>query len=76
MNDERVREMVANERARIEVALRDLTSDVRAEGALARQQIDEAMELGTDLQTEGGPDRVDALASHTRAMACRRCRWN
>lgn len=53
MNDERARQLVANERARIEVALRDLTSDVRAEGPLARQQTGEAMELGTNLETEG-----------------------
>ncbi len=65
MNDERARELVAAEKVRIQVALRDLTSDIRAEGPLARQQTGEAMELGTDLETE---DVEMAIARNLRTQ--------
>ena len=49
MDDERARELVADERSRIEGALRGLTSEVRAEGG---QQADEPEDSGSELTTE------------------------
>lgn len=44
---------MAGERTRIEGALARLTTNVRSEGSLQRQQTGEAAEVGTDLETEG-----------------------
>lgn len=52
MNEDRARALVAAERARIEAALRALTGDIEAEGALGRQQTGESTEAGTDLEIE------------------------
>ncbi len=51
MDDRRARELVARERARIEAALGDLSGEVRAEGALDRQQTGES-DSGSELATE------------------------
>lgn len=53
MKEERARELVAAERARIEAALQELTGDIWAEGPLQRQQPGESTEVGSDLATEG-----------------------
>src|SRR4029077_13369829 len=52
MKEERSRELVARERARIEAELRRLNADVNAEGELHREQTGEAREAGTDLERE------------------------
>jgi DnaK suppressor protein len=49
VDDERARELVAGERARVEAALRELTGDVRAEGD---QQAGEREDSGSELTTE------------------------
>lgn len=53
MTETRARELVAAERARIEAALAELETDVRAEGPLQGQQTGETWELGTDVAREG-----------------------
>jgi len=52
MKEERARELVARERARIEADLRRLNADANAEAELHRQQTGEAREAGTDLERE------------------------
>jgi DnaK suppressor protein len=47
----RARELVAAERTRLEAALRRLSGEVRAEGALERQQTGES-DAGSELATE------------------------
>lgn len=74
MNQERARNLVAAERARIEAALSDLTVDVRGESVLESQQTGEASEVGSDLQTEGVEMALisslrERLASVARAEA-------
>lgn len=51
MDEPRARELVARERSRIQAALMDLTGDVRAEGALGRQQTGESDD-GSELAVE------------------------
>ena len=51
MDQRRAIELVAGERKRIEAALRELTGEVRAEGALERQQTGES-DAGSELATE------------------------
>ena len=51
VDDRRAHELVAAERTRIEAALRELTGDVRAEGALESQQEGES-DAGSELATE------------------------
>jgi DnaK suppressor protein len=51
VDSRRARELVAAERARIEAALRRLSGEVRAEGALERQQTGES-DSGSELATE------------------------
>lgn len=53
MNTKRALELVGAERMRVDVALHELTDDVRAEGSLQRQQTGETWGLGTDLEMEG-----------------------
>jgi DnaK suppressor protein len=52
VDDRRVRELVAEERMRIEAALGDLTGDVRAQGSLRRQQTGESRDSGSGLQMD------------------------
>ena len=52
MDGTRARELVARERARIEVSLRRLNLDLTDEAALHQQQTGEAYEAGTDLERE------------------------
>ncbi len=52
VDEQRARELVARERARIETALTGLRTEIRDEGALGRQQTGEQEDAGSDLQTE------------------------
>ncbi|MCJ7712235.1 MAG: hypothetical protein MUQ32_15550 [Chloroflexi bacterium] len=52
MNDRRARELVGQARARVEPALAELRTDIRAEGALQRQQTGEYEDAGTALDAE------------------------
>lgn len=51
MNDQKARELVAGERARIEASLRTFVDAVRDEGSLERQQAGES-NSGSELATE------------------------
>jgi DnaK suppressor protein len=51
VNDRRAQQLVAAERTRIEAALRELTGEIRAEGALERQQEGES-DTGSELASE------------------------
>ncbi len=63
MNDRRARELVGQTRARVESALAELRSEIRAEGDLQRQQTGEYEDAGTTLDAES----VDvALAANLR----------
>ncbi len=63
MNDRRARELVGQTRARVESALAELRTGIRAEGALQRQQTGEYEDAGTTLDAES----VDvALAAELR----------
>ena len=73
MDDRRARELVAAQRARIEVALRDLTGEVGDESDLERQQEGES-DSGSELATEMVDDALVAnlqaeLAAVLRAEA-------
>ncbi len=52
MNEHRARELVARERARIESALAELSSEIRDEGRLGRQQTGEYEDAGNGLEAE------------------------
>ncbi len=53
MAEEKAQERVAAERSRVEAALAELTSEVRDDGALQRQQASDTSEPGEDLQARG-----------------------
>lgn len=71
MEEDRARELIAAERARIEAALRELIGDVRDEGRLLRQQTGEVEEDGTDLETEGVDMALIQSLRHQRAAVDR-----
>lgn len=52
MNERRARELVAQERARIESALAGLSGEIHDEGSLQRQQTGEAEDAGSALDSE------------------------
>ncbi len=52
MDEQRARTLVAEERRRIEAALRELTGDLRSDEALESDQTGESSEAGNQLQTE------------------------
>lgn len=52
MDLERARALVARERARVESALAGLTSEIRDEGSLGRQQTGEQADAGSGLESE------------------------
>jgi DnaK suppressor protein len=52
VDDRRARELVASERQRVQVALRGLLGDVRAESLLERQQTGESDSSGSELAVE------------------------
>jgi DnaK suppressor protein len=63
MDEQRARELVARERARVESMLAELSGAIRAEGPLQRQQTGEYEDAGTSLDAES----VDvALAADLR----------
>lgn len=71
MNEQRARELVAGERARVERALADLTSETQL-GALERQQPGDSGDAGSALQSESvdvalRADFRDQLAAVERA---------
>ena len=52
MDDRRARELVAGERRRVQIALRELVGEVRAESLLERQQTGESDSSGSELAVE------------------------
>ncbi|MGC8635318.1 MAG: TraR/DksA family transcriptional regulator [Candidatus Limnocylindrales bacterium] len=52
MEDRRARELVGRERARVESMLAELSSEIRGEGSLQRQQTGEYEDAGTTLDAE------------------------
>jgi len=52
VNERRARELVAQERARIESALAGLSGEIRDDGSLQRQQTGEAEDAGSALDSE------------------------
>jgi DnaK suppressor protein len=52
MDNERARELVARERARVESALAELRGEIRDEGSLGRQQTGEHDDAGSGLESE------------------------
>jgi DnaK suppressor protein len=63
MDEQRARELVARERARVESMLAQLSGAIRAEGPLQRQQTGEYEDAGTNLEAE---DVDAALAADLR----------
>ena len=52
MKEPRARELVAQERARVESMLAELGGEIRAEGSLGRQQTGDNADAGSALETE------------------------
>lgn len=52
MNEQRARELVARERARVEVMLAELSGEIHAEGSLGRQQTGDNADAGSALDAE------------------------
>jgi DnaK suppressor protein len=72
MNEHEARQRVARERARVEETLATLDGEIRADGALGRQQAGEGWEAGSALAAEGvsialAADFRDQLAAVGRA---------
>ena len=72
MNDLRARRLVSDQRARVESLLAQATGEIRADGALQRQQTGENAEAGGTLESEAvsgalAADLRDRLESVERA---------